>query len=389
MKQLEKEDALDSECGIPFNQKENNHSGDLWKELEKKRDTYSPGKPRQKWQSLLFGQLIALIATSQNAASFTLEYGMGIVFPFFLMLHTYIILSLHLFFVDRSSENYTGERCHTLPFTNVKLKFPWWGYLCLSIMDVGPNFLTLLSLSYTSLTSTTLLGSLTVPSTMLVCRFLLGKVYKPNHYVGVMMCMTGGILIMWTDLNQSNSDETLISLPHSYFGDLLAVTAAILYGVSDAAGEYWAKHVDRVEYLGMLGLFGTVFTLILSFLLEREAILTLFDGTDTWLPVAGILFWYLCSLVSYYISSTLFYVKSDATLLNLSLQCSNIWAVIFSVVAFREFPPTLFYVALVLVVGGVFVYELCGKQSRDSLSARNSEMQPINHVDSSYQSIEA
>jgi solute carrier family 35 protein F1/2 len=388
MKQFEKEGSLDSERDIPMNQKENNHSGDLWKKLEKRRETYSPGTPRQKWQSLLFGQLIALIATSQNAASFTLEYGMGIFFPFFLMLNTYIILALHLFFVDRSSENSTGERCYTLPFTNVKLKFPWWGYLCLSIMDVGPNFMTLLSLSYTSLTSTTLLGSLTIPSTMLVCHFLLGKVYKPNHYAGVMMCMTGGSLIMWADLNRSNSDATLVSHPHSYFGDLLAVSAAILYGVSDAAGEYWTKHVDRVEYLGMLGLFGALFTLALSGLLEREAILTLLTGTDAWLPVAGILFWYLCSLVTYYISTTLFYVKSDATLLNISLQCSNLWAILFSAAAFHELPPTLFYVALVLVVGGVFVYELCGKQSSYSLSARHSEMQLINHVDYSYQSIE-
>jgi solute carrier family 35 protein F1/2 len=389
MNQFVKEDSLDSKCDIPLNQRENNHGVGAWKELEKRRETYSPGRPRQKWQSLLFGQLIALIATSQNAASFTLEYGMGIVFPFFLMLNTYIILALHLFFVDQSSEDSTGERCHTLPFTNVKLKFPWWVYLCLSIMDVGPNFMTLLSLSYTSLTRTTLLGSLTVPSTMLVCRFLLGKVYKPHHYVGVMMCMTGGSLIMWADLNRSNFDATLVSHPDSYFGDLLALSAAILYGVSDAAGEYWTKHVDRVEYLGMLGLFGAVFTLTLSSLLEREAILTLFTGTDAWLPVAGILFWYLCSLVTYYISATLFYVKSDATLLNLSLQCSNLWAILFSAVAFQEFPPTDFYVALVLVVGGVFVYELYGKQSRHSLSARQSETLPINHADYSYQSIEA
>jgi hypothetical protein len=92
--------------------------------------------------------------------------------------------------------------------------------------------------------------------------------------------------------------------------------------------------------------------------------------------------------VTYYISTTLFYVKSDATLLNISLQCSNLWAILFSAAAFHELPPTLFYVALVLVVGGVFVYELCGKQSSHSLSARHSEMQLINHVDYSYQSIE-
>jgi hypothetical protein len=50
-----------------------------------------------RWKNLLFGQFIAFVATSQNVISFALESKMGMVFPLFLMLPAYAILSLNLF----------------------------------------------------------------------------------------------------------------------------------------------------------------------------------------------------------------------------------------------------------------------------------------------------
>lgn len=328
--------------------------------------------------TLVLGQIVALLCTAQNAASFTLEYGMGKFFPMFLMFYAYIILAIHLLFNRPSLEN---EAPHRIPFTSIQLRTPWWYYLCLSIFDVGTNFLTLLALKHTSLTSATLLGSLTVPSTMLVCRFLLAKVYKPQHYLGVVLCMTGGILTVWSDVEHTHDQKTS-SHPHSYYGDVLAVVAALFYGIGDAAGEFWTKHVDRKEYLGMLGLFGSIFTLILSALCERDAVYGLFADGDSFFPTIGVIIVYVPLLATYYVSSTLFLVSSDATLLNLSLQSSNLWAIIFSVVAFRETPSALFYAAVVFVVAGVFVYE--------GNTSPNSEPTPTlnKSTSSEYQSLE-
>ena len=307
---------------------------------------------------------------------------MGKVFPIFLMFHAYVILSLHLLYNRPSLED---EASHRVPFTSIRLRTPWWYYLCLSVLDVGPNYLTLMSLKHTSLTSATLLGSLTIPSTMLVCRFLLAKEYKPQHFLGVVLCMAGGILTIWSDLDHANDQTVSSSHPHSYYGDTLAVVAALIYGVSDAAGEFWTKHVDRKEYLGMLGLFGSIFTLILFPLLERDSVYELFVDGSTFLPAMGVILVYVPLLVTYYVSATLFMVSSDATLMNLSLQSSNVWAILFSLAAFRESPPLIFYIAVIFVVAGVFVYELLGNASQDPNSksdpplnkAASTEFQPI------------
>ena len=339
--------------------------GTIWHDLERRRESHSVICRRNKWITVLFGQLVALIATSQNAASFSLEYGMGKVFPNFLMFPAYLILSLHLFWNRSSSDTETPFK---VPFAPVPLRTPWWYYLCLSIVDIAPNYLQLISLQHTSLTSATLLGSLTVPSTMLVCRFLLAKVYQPQHYLGVVLCMIGGILTIWADFDHSTQQLASSLHPHSYYGDLLAVLAALIYGVGDAAGEFWSKHVDRKEYLGMIGLHGSIATLSLTLLYERDEVSNLFSDRSTLLPAMGVILIYIPMLVMYYVSATLFMVASDATLLNLSLQSSNLWAILYSVFAFREAPSLLFYLAVFLVVTGVFVYELFGNASNDQSS---------------------
>lgn len=358
----------------------------VWRDLERRRETKSGDATHQparnKWLVLLFGQGIALVAASQNAASFTLEYGMGKVFPGFLMLHTYLILSVHLWFTDPP----TDDESFRVPMTSIQIRTPWWYCLFLSMLDVIPNYLTLLSLKHTSLTSSTLLGSLTAPSIMLACHLLLRKSYRPAHYLGALLCIGGGLLTVWTDLAASSSESNDTSLhPHSYFGDILAVVAAILYGVGDAVGEFWCKHVDRKEYLGMLGFFGAIFCSLLVLFTERDAVLDLFQDKDTSLPALVVISIYVPTLVLYYVLASVFLVSSDATLLNLSLQSSNLWAICFSVLAFHEAPASLFYIALVLVVSGVFVYELRGnstsnekskiisrKSSNDSLSSNQA-----------------
>ena len=346
----------------------------VWSSLERWRKKQSGDMAhvcRNKWLVLLCGQLIALIATSQNAASFTLEYGLGKVFPFFLMIPTYLIPSIHVWFTEPIPPEDVSYR---IPLSSIRVRMPWFYYLLLSILDVTPNYLTLLSLKHTSLTSSTLLGSLTAPSIMLSCHILLGKSYRPAHYLGVLLCMTGGILTVWTDLVSSKNNLSIsTSHPHSYYGDILAVIAAILYGVGDAVGEFWCKHVDRKEYLGMLGCFGGLFCAILVPMTEREALIDLFQDREHFLPSLGIISVYVPTLVLYYVSASIFLVSSDATLLNLSLQSSNLWAICFSVLAFQERPSWLFYVALVLVVSGVFVYELLGNPCADGKRATDDE----------------
>ena len=364
--------------------------------------TTPPKKPSNKWSGLLHGQLIALIATSQNASSFTLEYGLGIKFPTFLLFNAYVVLAVINLVpkllaqrqqqqrqqqrrwspLDRDSNVYK----HNLPVLNIKLLVPWNKYMFLSVLDVFPNYMTLLALQYTSLTSTTLLGSLTVPSAMIVCRILLKKVYHIHHYLGVVICMIGATLIICSD-NDANSripnrEIATINHPYSHLGDLFAIAAALLYGAQDAIGEYWIKSIngDIKEYLGMLGLFGTLYTLVLFPLIDGKEIcnvLSKIPSNDTataptitqfaLLPLVLAMVWYVMSVVLFYIVAAYFLISNDATLLILSLQACNIWAILYAIAIYpHDAPSVLFYVAMILVIFGVFYYELIGNNIHSS-----------------------
>ena len=341
----------------------------LWKDFGRRRETasddvlHSCSWKRSKWYPLLFGQMIALIAATQSSASFTLEYGLQKVFPFFLMSHAYAIMACHLFFTRIPPSE---SEASFVPMTSIRIRTPWWYYFMLSILDVTPNYLTLLSLKHTSLTSSTLLGSLTAPSIMVSCHVLLGKVYRPAHFFGVAICLVGGVLNVYTDLlatkPTTDSSEPIQHI-HSIYGDLLSVMAAMLYGLGDALGEFWCKHVDRKEYIGMLGLLGFFFCAFLALFLEKDDIVDLFQDTENLGRSLGVIAVYVPALVLYYVTASVFLVSSDATLLNLSLQASNLWAISFSVVAFDEAPTPIFYMALTFVLSGVFVYELLGNEA--------------------------
>lgn len=44
------------------------------------------------------------------------------------------------------------------------------------------------------------------------------------------------------------------------FGDLLVLGGATLYGISNVCEEFIVKNLSRVEFLGMIGLFGSFFS---------------------------------------------------------------------------------------------------------------------------------
>ena len=56
---------------------------------------------RSKWVAVLLGQIIALVASSMNAASFTLAYHSKVDTQLFQLFIMYLFLSLHLLFRER------------------------------------------------------------------------------------------------------------------------------------------------------------------------------------------------------------------------------------------------------------------------------------------------
>jgi solute carrier family 35, member F1/2 len=188
---------------------------------------------------------------------------------------------------------------------------------------------------------------------MVFTKLILSKTFRPYQYVGVAFCVLGGVLTLYMDASLKRETD-------SFLGDLLAITAAIAYGLGDAVAEYSVKRIDRFEYLGMLGLFGAILTGCSCLFLEAGAVQSLFAAShQSRMQLVGLFALYIGSVLSFYMAAAKFLVSSDATLLNLSLQTVNLWTVLFTwLTSIAAAPPSLFYVSLVTVVIGVFTYEL-------------------------------
>jgi solute carrier family 35 protein F1/2 len=357
-------------------------------EIQQSSNTTNENESRRCKQSsisvIIFGQVIALSLACGNAASSALQNQYQLHIPTCLTGVVYLVLSLHILWLiweQRTTED--KKKRYQFPLTRLQMYTPWYIYLLLAILDVEANYLAMLSFQQTTLSSSMLLTSLSILSTVLLRKLVFGSNIRGKAKLfGVLMCILGGCLCLQEDVHnthiKSDRDLSHDSPPIYLHGDLLALVAAFLYGLNDVLAEYFVKaNNDRVEYLGMLGLFGSLFSFCVQApLLERDAVLDLLSRfgkgsitgadmsniSDT--PFLFLLFGFVTMLSFFYVAVSLFLSKNDATILNLSLQSCPLWAVVLATVAeiftkgeMSWFPRPLYFVALILVVAGTFSYE--------------------------------
>lgn len=83
--------------------------------------------------------------------------------------------------------------------------------------------------------------------------------YLIPHLIGVFVCLIGIGLIIYADAVSGKGSE---GGHDRLLGDLLCLAAAILYGIANVTEEFLVKQYDRFEYLGIVGLFGTLIACI-------------------------------------------------------------------------------------------------------------------------------
>uniref|UniRef100_A0A667XUB3 Solute carrier family 35 member F2 n=1 Tax=Myripristis murdjan TaxID=586833 RepID=A0A667XUB3_9TELE len=141
-----------------------------------------------------------------------------------------------------------------------------WKYLLLGLVDVEANYAVVKAYQYTTLTSIQLLDCFVIPVLMILSWCVLKTRYRPVHYVAVCICLLGVGAMVGADLlagrDQGSTSNILL-------GDGLVLVSATLYAVSNVCQEYTVKNLSRVEFLGMVGLFGTIISTIqMSYILS-------------------------------------------------------------------------------------------------------------------------
>uniref|UniRef100_A0A0E0PN62 Uncharacterized protein n=1 Tax=Oryza rufipogon TaxID=4529 RepID=A0A0E0PN62_ORYRU len=223
-----------------------------------------------------------------------------------------------------------------------KFLMPWYWYLALAFIDVQGNCLAIKAYHYSYITSVNLLNCWTITWVMILTRFALGTRYSLWQFVGAGTCMTGLALVLLSDSNYSDvQDESKRPL----LGDALIIVATFCFAFSNVGEEYCVKNKDRIEFVAMLGIFGMLIGLFIGF------------------AVASLVF---SSIAPFVLK------MSGATMFNLSLLTTDVWAVAIRVFLYHQQVNWLYYLAFAVVAIGLIIYSI-NESSDDETAASTME----------------
>ncbi len=399
------------------------------------KDTLSGGCCRffAHWKILLAGQGLSILLALSGAMSASMHFDCNVSAPTMQTALVFTLMSFHFLPIkgkgkgttkssNNGEENQTSQSQDTAANTAEekvgnysmlckRIYIPWWAYALLALISAEATYLSFLAYKYTSLPSASLLDNTNIIAAMLGSRIILKRKYRATHIIGALICCAGVFFNVFSDFEeeQNEVDPSLIDdvvektmaevYPKKVLGDTFAIIGGLLVGLCDVLIESIVKdHVSVNEYLGTVGIFGACIAFIQAGFVEKEQIAKVFaadeDGdSQTFLSseelydlyddpyegpricprekAVGLLAAYMFAQYAFNYSMARFLKESESALLTLSLLTADLYAVIFTIVAEKIPPPTLFYAAFVLVVIGVLVYEvspspLHGSASDDS-----------------------
>ncbi|KAL7533623.1 hypothetical protein ACHAWF_004564 [Thalassiosira exigua] len=257
-------------------------------------------------------------------------------------------------------------------FGLMPLQAPLRAYAIVAVVDVYANYTTIMAFKYTTITSVSLFDALAIPSAIIISRAFFGREYTKIHLLGVMVCSIGIVMNVLQDYREDmrleqagddvNAQEKMIEedYPYKMRGDFLAIMGGLLFGLDNTLQEVTVRESSLLEYLGCMTFFASIISSVQTLILERDQVMAFFNQSGETCPVGEGLALY----ISFAIGGTITYIGigaflqiSDAAFLNLSLLTADAWTVAFSVFEEGIIPSASFYVALLITVSGVFIYE--------------------------------
>ncbi|XP_068174106.1 solute carrier family 35 member F2-like isoform X1 [Antennarius striatus] len=229
------------------------------------------------------------------------------------------------------------------------LKRRWWRYLLLGLVDVEANYTVVKAYQYTTLTSIQLLDCFIIPVLMILSWWALKTRYRPVHYIAVCICLLGVGAMVGADLlaerDQGSTSNILL-------GDFLVLISATLYAVSNVCQEYTVKNLSRVEFLGMVGLFGLIISTIQMVILERQAMASIQWRWEVGLLLSA----YALCMYALYSCMPIVMRLSSATAVNLSLLTADLFSLFSGIFIFSYNFSSLYLVSLVVILIGFITF---------------------------------
>ena len=340
-----------------------------------------------KLQILAFGQGLSVLMALMWASQSTLFLKCKWTSPAFSCGWAYLLLSFYLIPLTMKGRAIRKDKDSTTSVSHwflgcIPLHVSPWAYLGMAVLSFYGYYCYLLAVTYTTITSISLLDAMSIPTAMILSHLFLKRRYLRLHLLGATLCIIGVVLDVSVDLVSNriyqlddaaaavqikvNSNVTELSdgsqeYPHKIVGDLLSVLAAILFGANDVLAELSVRRLGgTTEYLGMVGFFGFFIAVAQVAISERQTVLEILQGTSGSCAgdmTGGLLVAYIVGQFSRNAGLASFLTMSDAAMLQLSLLTSDFYTAIFSILVENIRPRASAYAAMVLVIFGIVLYE--------------------------------
>lgn len=310
---------------------------------------------RRTFRNIVYGQILSLCLCGTGVGSQLLS-NRGVNTPTAQSFLNYFLLSsiYGTALVFRKGEN---------AFLPV-LRERGWRYLLLAIVDVEANYIIVYAYQFTNLTSVQLLDCSTIPMVLLLSWLFLSTRYLLTHIIGVGICLVGITVLIWADALEGKGTS---GDSNRVLGDVLCLIGSVLYAIGNVSEEFLVKQNSRIEYLGMVGLFGSIISGIQLATLEHRQLASI-----NWSGM--IIIYYLlfaaCMFLFYSMVSVVVQ-KSSALMFNLSILTADFYTLVFGLFMFKyEFHP-LYFLSFALVIIGSLIYSIRETERRDPDEPRN------------------
>nr|CAD7200875.1 unnamed protein product [Timema douglasi] len=203
---------------------------------------------RPVWRAIILGQVMSVLLCIMATCSHYLNNKYLVVLPTGQNFLHYALLCI-IYTTWLACRN--GER----GLISV-LRLRGWRYLLVALVDVEANYLLGMAYQFTTLTSIQLLDCVSIPTVLALSCILLKVRYKIVHIVGISLCLMGIGCLVWADIEDG---KPISGGKNRLLGDMLCLGGSAMFAALMVTEEFVVKTLDWVEYLGMLGLFGSLF----------------------------------------------------------------------------------------------------------------------------------
>ncbi|CAG7730653.1 unnamed protein product [Allacma fusca] len=299
---------------------------------------------RSAWVPILLGQIASLLICLSGITSIVLtQY--GIAFPSVQNFSSYFLISI--IFTTKLALESKGETEADFAFI---VRSRGWKYLLIALADVGGNYLVVRAYQYTSLTSVQLLDCFSIPTVLVLSYFFLESRYGHFHYLGIILSLLGVICLVWADVSSGRTTEG----SNPVIGDILCLSGAFLYGVSNVSQEFFVKNFNPTEFLAFIGFFGCLISAAQTFLFEDRSLLEI-----NWtLPACLYLLTFGLTMFFFYTIVAHLMVMSSSVATNLSILSADFYSILAGVFLFHYEFSVLYFLSFILVMGGVGIFSL-------------------------------